>query len=229
MPAFGGYALSPTHDGGEKPRALILHEAMNAARGTALDCSEGTVAWVENLAIARALAEVWDANECLANQFDMLRVTALLERWERIFGLVSSPTVTEAERRARCADAMLKFGLAPWRQRVLDALNAALDPVTATVEYTTPSTSGAYIRWPGGTTSTLNPWCSTVLYLAFILTKPEWMSELDFYRRAGEAMDSLRDWLPAWVTFDWIRDGSSDGEFILDEDSNLDNQRMSVS
>lgn len=228
MPAFGGYVISPTHDGGEKPRALILHEALNAARGTALDCSEGTVAWVENLAIARALAEVWDANECLANQFDMLRVTALLERWERILGTAPEHGWTEAERRAECAIRMAQFGSAPYRQRVLDSVNDALSPIVATVEYTSPSTSGAVIYWDGGTPNDDAPWYSTVLYLAFVLVRPSWMSDAQFDELRGRASFRLANWLPAWTSFAMTEDGSQVGKFMLDELRNLDNQRLGI-
>lgn len=228
MPAFGGYSPQPERYGGQKPRLEAILDSLNESRGTALDCSRGTIAWAENMAIARAINELWDANECLANQFNMLRVTSLLERWERIFGLVSGPDTTEPVRRAACAERMALFGYAPLYQRLIDGINAVISPVTASISFTTPSTTGAVIFWPGGTTNATYPWTSSVLYLCILLTKPSTMTEADFYVKAGEIGPLVRDWLPAWVSFDWVRDGSSAGEFILDEEANLDNQRMSV-
>lgn len=235
MPANGGYAPQPERYGGRKPRLEAILDSLNEGRGTALDCSRGTIAWAENMAIARALTNVWDANECLSNQFNMLRVTSLLERWEKILGLVPDPATTVTERRTACAGRMALFGFAPLYQRLIDAINAIIAPVTATIEFTTPSTTGAVIYWPGGTPNTDYPWTSSVLYLCILLTKPSWMSEADFYVKAGEIGPLVRDWLPAWVTFDWVRDGSTLNEFILyatdsdpSEPANIDNQRMSV-
>lgn len=306
----GGYTPGGARYGGATPALRTVLEAFNAARGTAYDVSTSSPVWVENMALARAIADVFATNEMLGNQFDPRKVSVLLERWEKIYGITPLPTAAKSERRAALAAHVARTGVMPSYQEVVDRITTAITPVTFSISHHAPGDSGVITSWPGGwyvqSTGTSPPtatltgtpaadytfvldirvggivgvatfaystdngaswssvtttassvalgstgltvafaagtynannqyfsrpladgWWSTVAYIPIVCTKPSWMTERVFYETAGRASSLLDAFLPAWVTFDFLRDGGTPGSFILDEASNLDNQRLS--
>lgn len=308
MPLHGGLAYGRERYGGAVPRVQVILDALNEQLGSAYDVSKDSPVYIRNLAIARMLASVWDSNERLGNQFDPLRMTDFLPRWERIFGIVPSPTATEPERRRVIAARFARIGVAPTHQAIVDALAAALGDIAFTVERTDPDvatmkwpvemgptvasgtapptvtitgdpngeqvhvellTGGVFpsvtfqwsiddgATWTGpvtpsglafaipGTALTVNftagtyttgnlyvahsypdEWTSNVAYIAIPCVKPVAMSEAEFYERMGVVFATLDPYVPAWLDFDWFRDGVNGAGFYLDEDPNLDNQRF---
>lgn len=310
----GGLTPGGARYGGSRPRVQIILEALNGARGTAYDVTETSPVWVENLAHARAIADVWDTNELLGNQFDPARMSVLLSRWEKIYGLQPAPTDSDATRRARVAAHVSRTGVAPTRQEIADRIAAALSPVTCTADYSSPGGTGVVTSWPGdwyvqstGTTpptvtltgtpagnydfcidirvggargtatfsySTDNGitwttaeltaasvtlgstgltaafsvgtynvdnlyfatpllagWYTTALYIAFVCTKPSWMSEVAYYALVSKAQAFLDAMMPAWVTWTFVRDGVGGAHFYTDDlttngSPNLDNERL---
>jgi hypothetical protein len=312
MPFLGGYCPFPIRLGGAKPRVQIVTEALNAGRGTAHDVSTDSPAWVEDNAIARAVASVWDYNELLANQFVPRKISALLSRWEKILALPIDPALTLVERRDRIHEVVSRAGVVARYQEVFDRLTSFLEPITFAIEYKAPGDAGVVTSWRGGwyvnATGTTPPtvtltgapaadyvfhinmvaggtvgvatfrwstdgglsfseetttaatvalgstgltaafsagtydvdnqyyatplvagFSSTVATITIVATKPSWMSIADYREKTKAAFPLLDNFLPGWVTFDIVLDGPSPGEFILDSEANLDNQRLSAS
>jgi uncharacterized protein YmfQ (DUF2313 family) len=145
MPAYGEYTPGAERYGGDTPRIRTILDALNAARGTAYDVTEGSPVWVENMAIARAMADVFDTNAMLANQFDPKRMTVLLPRWESICGIAVTPGTTDADRRAAVAVRIARLGSPTIGQYVIDQVAALLGPVSFSLTHNPSSTPGAYL------------------------------------------------------------------------------------
>lgn len=243
MPAFGGYSPFPLRFGGGTPRLKLIHESLNAQRGTAFDTTDSSkIVWLENMAIARAINSGWTQNQRLANQGDPSRMTDMLSRWETVLDIVPPYGAEDSERRAAVAAKFALVGRAliyPWIHTLLsDALGdyfVAIEFITLSIAKVTKP-SGAY-PW-SGTISSSFPWSSTVAHILVRMTTPATGSEAEFYKMAGVCMDTLDQELPAWVTFDWYREpetgtpvdvagGPSAAGFYLDE-RNLDNSVFDV-
>jgi hypothetical protein len=219
----------------------IILEALNADRGTAFDASDReTTVYVENMAIARAIAAAWGTNERLGNLWDPARMPrSAVARWEAILALPPLATDDDVARRARIRAAFERFG-APAINGVLTAkLYEALGDAFVAIEYI--SFANAVIQVPDGTypwgVVGDSPWSSTVAHVLVRLQKPAGWSEGDFYEAAGKVGQILDPELPAWCTFDWYRPGPisvnvpggpSAAGFYLDTDANLDNACFDV-
>ncbi len=309
MPTYGGIGHGVERYGGAKPRSQIILASLNEQAGTAFDVSTASPKFYWNLAVARAVAEVWDDNERMSNQFDFAKVTDFLSRWERIFAIYPSQDLTRAERRRILQARWFLFGRRTTHQALIDALTPVLVNVPFTVA--TNATEDASILWPfamgpvlnidagpavsvtgnpagatydlrvkvtgnggygvgvfqysldgdatvtsgvsiaatvaiGGTPLTIafanasftagqrywtqshpNDWSSTVAEIAIVVPKPSTMSERIYQARVGAAKRTAENVVPAWLEFAFVRDGSHGTGFYLDEDFNLDNQRLS--
>lgn len=243
--SFGGYHPFPKRRGGGKPRLKVFHEALNAARGSAIDASDPTsVAWVENMAYARAL--VFDGvgtNEKLGNQRDPDRMTDMLPRWEAIFGLRPAPTATQRERRDAVKARFQRFiNASAIHSRILAILKRELGAFFSAIEYI--DITNAVVRvpdatYPWGTVSSGAPWMSTVAHILVLMVKPAGATEGDFYNAAAKVAPALDGVVPAWVKFSWYRaplagpsinvsGGPSQAGFYLDAEANLDNNVFDV-
>jgi len=164
MPSFGGYTPFPIRMGESVAQVEVLTNALNASRGDAYDVTESSNVWVENHAIARAIADVWQTNERLGLQTDLLR-TSMVERWEAIFGIVPSPEQTQVERRSALQQRQKQVGLASTYQRLEDAITAAFGTTLPFSIELTPSTSGNIISndpagWYVSCSSATQPACT---------------------------------------------------------------------
>lgn len=237
---YGGYSPYPRRFGGGRPRLRIIHDALNAARGTAIDASNpDTVAWVENMAHARAICfDGYGTNDRLALQWDPDRMTDMLPRWERILKIVPSPTATDAERRRVVKRRWQRFiEAAALHSQIVSRLQAELPDVFVAVEYISIDNAVVHVpdaSYPWGTVVAGFPWYSTVAHVLVLLQKPEGYKESDFYAAASKLGPVLDPLLPAWCTWDWYRKpsagpsisvdgGPSQGGIYLDNDANLDN------
>lgn len=246
---FGGYHPYPRRFGGGKPRLRIVHEALNAARGSALDASNPeTVVWVENMAYARAITfDGYGTNEKLRLQSDPDRVTDMLARWEKIYRTNPRPGATEAERRAELGRRVRRVTeAAGFHARLYHRLQTDVGEVFSAIEYI--SVDNAVIRvdgmagaggYPFGTTDHGVFWSSTVAHILILLVKPEGYSEADFYNAAAKVGPAIDGLIPAWCTFDWYRKpasgvavnvsgGPSQGGIYLDNEHTLDNHVFDV-
>jgi len=241
---YGGYHPYPRRFGGGKPRLRIVHESLNAARGSALDATnKDTVVWVENMAYARALTfDGYGTNEKLRLQTDPDRVTNFLPRWEKIYRTNAPPGATEAERRELLGRRVRRFvEAAALHARLYRRLQVEVGECFSAIEYI--SVANAVIRvdnggYPFGTTDHGVFWSSTVAHILILLVKPDGYSEQDFYNAAAKVGPAIDGLIPAWCTFDWYRKpasgvavnvsgGPSQGGFYLDNEHNLDNNLFS--
>lgn len=247
MPACGGYSPYPRRFGGSgndgnKPLLQIIHESLNAQRGTAFDANnDETIVWLENMAIARAITfDGWGTNERLANQWDPDRMTDMLRRWEKILKIPVPADATESARRAEVKKRFESIGRLANHARLLDRLTTELGAVFVAVEYISIANAVILVpdsTYPFGAVGGV-PWYSTVAHILVRLTKPAGYTEGDFYEAAARVSTILDPIVPAWVSFDWYRapeigtpinvtGGPSAAGFYLDE-RNLDNSVFDV-
>ncbi len=241
---LGGFHPYPKRYGGGRPLLKVMHDALNAARGTAIDAADSTsAAWVENMAYARAI--VFDGHgtmERLGNQRDPSRMTDFIPRWEGIFKIIPSPTATDSERRAAIRARFRRFlDASALHSRVESALRAAIPTYFSAIEYISYANAVIHVpdaSYPWGTVVNGYPWTSTTAHLLVLLVKPTGATEGDFYNAAAKVPPILDAILPAWMTFDWYRrpaggpavnvsGGPSQGGFYLDDPHNLDNNVFS--
>lgn len=238
---FGGQHPYPRKFGGGKPRLEVIHESLNAQRGTAFDAhNPETLVWLENMAIARALCfDGWGVNERLSYQWDPDRMTDMLPRWEKIFAIRPSPTATDRERRTAVRRRFRRFldatGL---HSRLHVVLTELLGDVFVALEYIALSNAVVHVpdgTYPWGTVAPGFPWYSTVAHVLILTQKPAGWTEGDYYEAVAKIAPAIDPILPAWCTFDWYRGsqcgawievtgGPSRAGFYLDCPANLDNQ-----
>lgn len=211
--------------GGGVPDAQRILESLASQLGTAYDAEDQDgIIYLELLAEARALAAVWSQNRRLANQWQGLRVTDFLERWEKIYRLPVFYSDTLPQRRERLAAAQARVGEAD-APAVYAACSSVLGSAFVSIVHTASGVAVVWTPtgWPMGTHGVIN-WYSTVAYLAIKVSQPSTMSDNEFYDRVGALSVTLDGILPAWVTFDWFREGPSGAGFYLDDEHNLDNE-----
>jgi len=238
--AYGGYAPFPKRFGGGRPRLRLVHETLNAARGTAVDASDpDNVAWVENMAYARAITfDGYGLNERLGNQWNPDRMTDMLPRWEAIFGIRPAPDATAKSRRDVLRKRFRRFlDATALHTRIVQTLKAELGDVFVQIEYI--SYANAVINvpdssYPWGTVNAAAPWSSTTAVMLVLCQKPAGYSEGDYYAALARATPALDAIMPAWMKFYLYRGpqtypavnvsgGPSRGGFYFDDPGNMDN------
>lgn len=241
MPAFGGMSPFPIRFGGGKTRTQVILSALNADRGTAFDTADRTTTvYVENMAIARAIAAGWGTNVRLGNIRKPSAMTdTILGRWETILGILPAPTDSEAVRRNRVATLFARTGQAAINGFLTTLLSNALGAAFVAIEHVDYSNAVILVpdgTYPWGSVGSV-PWSSTVAHILVRLQKPAGWAESDFYSAAANVATILESALPVWVTFDWYRPGPtsvavtggpSAGGFYLDDSHNLDNEVFDV-
>lgn len=218
---IGGLSPFPIRLGGGPSTTEVVYRSLNDQLGTAYDTSDESTVTAETMSEARAIAAAWSANRRLSYQWDPRRLTDMLSRWERIFGVVPLPTDSEEDRRNRLVPKFLALA-APIYATIWDACSNILGDAFISVEYTTAAQ--AHSQWPGSTPAVANGWTSS---LAHILVRcanyadigMTWQQELTLI---GQCRATLNDMLPADVTFDFAGYNSlGQNNFLLDE-PNLD-------
>lgn len=211
--------------GGGTQGIRVLLDGLNASRGTAYDTSDNGVVYAENEAIARVLWNAWEQSRRFANQFDPARMTDLLPRWEKIFGLTPLDTDSVVARRAAVAERWARIGVVPTRTEIVDRLRAVLGDIY--VAYETIAAEDAVMWWPGGTPNPLAPWYSTTARVLVQVRRPAGMTLGEFWGRLGSINPIFDQLGPTWITWDWYLEGSTGG-FVLDDELNLDHERFDI-
>lgn len=166
MPNFGGYSPGAERYGGAVPTLQRVLESLNQNRGSAYDTSNTSNVWVENMAIARGVAALWEQNERLSYQNDPYRMGPTLARWEAILGLSPLPTDTPIDRRIRVQARFQRQGQRVFQQYVDDRLLAALGAVYVRSIRLTPGVD-ALSWWPGNIQAVV-----TTTYTGLTVTLP---------------------------------------------------------
>lgn len=239
--SFGGYHHYPRRFGGGKPRVQVIHESLNAQRGTALDTTIDTnICWLENLALARALDAAWSINVRLGHQWDPVRVTDMLPRWEKIMRLVVPAGTTEVKRRRVLEAQWARFGALVNIGRLSSRLTTLLGDVFVSLDFIDPLLAVIHApdgTYPFGTVVEGYPWYSTVMHMLVRTQVPAGYTEEDYLAAVGPVFPYLDGTLPAWMTFDVYRPGPvsvavsggpTAGGFYLDDDHNLNWQVFDV-
>lgn len=232
--AYGGYHPYPRRFGGGKPRLQVIHESLNAQRGTAFDTFDpNKIVWIENMAMARAISAGWSTNARLANQWDPTRTTDMLSRWEKMMQLVVLPESSPTERRANLTEQWERFGALVNIGRLSSKLQTLLGDVFVALEFVGDSVAVVHVpdnSYPWGTASSTNPWYSTVMHMLIRTEVPAGYSEQDYLGIVGQVFPVLDGILPSWMTWSIYRpgpvsypvtDGPSAGGFYLDTPHNL--------
>jgi uncharacterized protein YmfQ (DUF2313 family) len=239
---YGGYHPYPRRFGGGKPHLEVMHESLNAQRGSAFDPVSTSLVWLETMAMARAIVfDGWGTNQRLANQWDPRSTTDMLTRWETIFRILPAPDTTEAERRAELTRRWQRFGHMANHVKMLTELSARLGTFFVAIEYISLANAVVHVpdgTYPWGVFTAGIGWMSSVAHILVLLQKPAGATEGQFYEQAAKVPQILDAIAPAWTTFDWYRSpvstpiavtgGPSMGGFYLDDDHNLDNNTFDV-
>lgn len=204
-------------------------DSLKTAMGTAFDVQFGSITWIYLQAIARVFNDVYEQNKRFSYQWDPLRVTDFLARWEKIYGIVPTSSDTLVDRREKLAYKMGLVGQSPTAQVVQDLLVTLLNDVFVSIENIASADANCAIPGgatiPGGNTIPDGDWFSTTSYIPIKVIQPDYMDDLTFYETVAQIFAYLSDLMPAWVTFDWFRDSEVYGTgFYLDAEHNLDNQ-----
>lgn len=231
---YGGYHPYPRRFGGGKPRLQVIHESLNAQRGTALDTSNtDSVVWIEDMALARAINGAWATNERLSHQWDPLRVTDMLPRWEGIMRLVVSPGDTDAARRVALNKQWARFGQLINIGQMSGQLQALLGDVFVAIEFISLANAVIHVpdgTYPFGTSNDDAPWYSTVMHMLIRTQVPDGYTEQEYLNIVGPVFPLLDGIMPAFVTWTVYRPGPvstpvtggpSAGGFYLDDPHNL--------
>lgn len=222
MPFFGGYAPFPLRFGGGVPRIKTLYQSLNEARGTAYDTSDESNVTAETMAHARALDSAWSANRRMALQWDPLRMTDFLPRWEAILDLHPGPNDSVAARRQAVQAKFLAWAGQTALQELVEAI--AGDSFVAIV-YT--DVVDAVPRWPANGYPT--KWSSNVAHILVRVQYAPNQTEAEFWNMRRRISRTLRDFLPAWTTFDigtFRPDGVSEGFFLDERNLNFETFRV---
>jgi hypothetical protein len=212
-----------TGQNSESPFEQIL-ESLNQARGTAYASYDitktDTAVYVENYALAKAINDLWETNQRLANQFDPTRMGAYLDRWETILGIVPNPSQTIEQRKAVVGAKMALLANAPIHQAVDDLCRAYLGDLYVGIinSYASENVGGvpggAVV--PGGVSLLDDLWFSPISVIAI----RTWQirdkfnnylyDERDYVKRINELSYVLDGFLPSYMlitTFRFIYQG----------------------
>jgi len=232
MPTYGGFSPQPERYGGGPTPDETIAGVLDRALGDAHDTGDDSPQHAESVAMARMLADVWEAAQRMANQVIPLRMTTLLSRWEKILGAFPLSTDSDNARRARVNDRFARFTSDVTHSFVTSQLTAILGSVFVQVHNIAPA--DAVVYWPGDGSATADlPWYSTVCHLPIEVQKPTGYSEADFLAAVGKIGPLLDDSLPAYMTWCWYRNDAAhagggtwsddaDAGFYLDDALNLD-------
>lgn len=232
MPAQGGYVPGFERYGGGVPTLKHLLDSLNQQRGTAYNTSTTSPVWVENMAIARAINDVWDTNQRLGSQNDPARMLAAvtLPRWEQILGITPSPSDAEPVRRARIQSRFARFGQQVTPSVVSAKLSAALGMVFVALQQTTPANVVQW--WPANPNAdpVTVPWSSTYAHTVVFTQKPAGWTEGQYRQAIAPVFPLLDSLLPSWATWDVVHADSVNGilGWYLDSPYNLDFDLMEV-
>jgi len=201
-----------TGQNSESPFEQIL-ESLNYARGTAYAAYDPTITdtavYVENYAIAKAIIDLWESNQRLANQFDPLKMGAYLERWESILGIMVVPTDTIDQRKAVVGAKMSLLANAPIHQAVEDLCKAYLGNMFVEVvnSYASENLGGVPggATVPGGVTLPDDLWFSPISIIAVRTWQVRdkynnyLYDERDYVKKINQLSYVLDGFLPAYM------------------------------
>jgi hypothetical protein len=219
MPIHGGYTPGFERYGGRAPALKRIVESLAQQRGTVYDNDQTGNVFIENMAIARAIAEAWSNNQRMSNQWDSARMTEFIPRWETILGIVPKHDDTEQDRRERIARAFEKLTQTNIYQTVYDLLISLIPDIFIRITHTSHADAVNWVDstlpevWNGAAwvarvaePSGLVTWYSSSAHILIEVSQPSGMLDGEFYETVAQINSVLDSILPGWVTWDWCRD-----------------------
>lgn len=242
MPIHGGLTPGFERYGGTRGHGPIVKRMVTsfaAQLGTAYDVTSTSNVYGMALAYARAIAEMWSNNNRMANQWDPLRMSDFIGRWEAILGLYPLASDTPTDRRARIATALQRIGSTPTLQQVSDTVQTLVgSTVFVGLIHTSSSTGPSYYTGSSFTNpygSSIVDWWSNVLHIAVRVQQPAGMSNADFKNAVGKMAPYLDSVLPGWCTWSTCQfltislpSGTPVAGFYLDDPVNLNAEPFRV-
>lgn len=216
----GGFQPGPFRTGSERSSNLenILKE-LNSGLGTAFASNDtnitNTLTYVENMAIARALNDLWECNRRLANQSDPKRMGVFIPRWEKILGLIPKITDSIEDRKLAIAASFNIWSKPPTEENVVDFLKILISSIFIGVEYIDPNLNNGSVPGgavvPGGVALPDGPWQSTANRLVIRIWQKrdhldnKLMTDNEFINTIKKFVLFLDNYLPTYVSFQTFR------------------------
>lgn len=185
----------------------LIYKSLNSSRGSAYAVEEGTAVAAENFGYAKALNDIYNANQRLANQFDPNKMDAFIGRWETILRLYPSSTDTISDRKNVIAQKMKMWTQPPTNTYVHDLLSNILGNIfIELVHYKAGDDEGTLpggCGLPGGTVLQDGPWVSPVSICNIRVWQPrdksgnKLISDNVFYNKISKASVLIEDYLNA--------------------------------
>jgi hypothetical protein len=212
MPTFGGFSPFPLRFGGGKRRLEVIYDSINESLGSAYDTSDSSTVTSQTMAEARAIDAAYSGNVRMSYATDPLRMpTELVPRWETILDLHPHRTDSIEARRAALAAKFLSLSGGTILEDTVRALTGAS---FIAIEFT--ALADAVPRWP--VNGFADKWTSNVAHFVIRVQFAPNQTNADFWNMRARLRQFLRDFVPAWVTFDIaISDSHGTECFYLDE------------
>lgn len=199
--------------GGRRSTCKVIYQSLKSQLGTAYDTEDSSNVCAELLAEARCIQSIWLTSERLANNFDPLRMTDYLSRWETITGQKPQAADSGQVRRARVAAEMATIAGAT-TDIITKAASSSLGNLFVAIEYTPIASNSPH--WSG--TGEPLAWRSNLANVVVRVKHPANMTNAEFYRRCNGAIIMLYDLLPSWTTVIWgVFSSAGVAGFLLDE------------
>lgn len=222
MPTYGSLSGGGVerYGGGRPTQVEAVLNSLNAGRGSLYDTEYPSNVRLENLALAKAIAQVWSYANRMSNQWDPSRMTEFLSRWEVVLGIVPEFGATDNARREVVAAAFARVAQIGIYQTVYDQMVSVLgDIFVGIVHY---DSSNAVVWTPSGWSvgshdaTGLVTWYSTIALITIQVHQPSGMTDGEYFTTLGKANPILETLLPGWVMWQFIRMNNGDGLFYLD-------------
>lgn len=185
--------------------AEAILDDLNDSFGSAYNTEPGSIIYIENLAFARAISDLFDSVERLKNQSHPPKMTTSIPRWEKILGITPRSDATDSERRRAIGAKLALFNVAPTDQATKDYLNRLIPELIVELIYTNSDDAvGAVpggVAITGGVTLQDGPWQSYVCYIAIRVHQPLNMSDQEYYSKVETYKAAIDNFLPAHVIF----------------------------
>ena len=196
--------------GGGHKTVTRAYDRINAGLGTGLAQASGSAMDAVTRAEARAIALIYRATDRRFNQADPTRISTLLDRWEKILGIVPSGDDTELVRRNRVA-ARLSRKNSSAEAGVLALAETAFYPWEVVVHSVDIETnpSGVRLYWSAaspvsaGELTATRFFTSNVALICIEYKRPAAATDEEVDQRKAACSEALNEFMASWADFNF--------------------------